>query len=175
MVTLAGAIIAYLRAFFVPLPSSCPATNSCWKPLLFASSSPSSSGSRPHPKLDPHDRWFWIVLRRLWDRWSEALIIVQPETVVSWHRAGFRLFCRLGLTDVDRRPVMEQIGRLIRRMKAEGGKSHSGRAPHPRRTAPARLRDLRAHRFPLSGETRWSLGRRESEALAGLPQQPPRC
>ena len=152
MVTLAGAIIAYLRAFFAPRHKLVLEAVALRQQLAVV------KRKQPRPKLDPHDRWFWIVLRRLWDRWSEALIIVQPETVVSWHRAGFRLFWRLGLSDVDRGPVMEQIGRLIRRMKAEGGKSHSGRAPHPGRTAPARLRDLRAHRFPLSGETRWSLG-----------------
>src|SRR5256885_8492941 len=45
---------------------------------------------QPRPKLDRLDRLFWIALRRLWEGWSEALIIVKPETVVSWHRAGFR-------------------------------------------------------------------------------------
>src|ERR1051326_7149486 len=42
----------------------------------------------PRPKLHGRDRLFWVVLRRLWSRWAEALIIVKPETVVSWHRAG---------------------------------------------------------------------------------------
>jgi hypothetical protein len=34
----------------------------------------------------------WIGLPRLWRDWRSALAIVRPETVVSWHRAGFRLF-----------------------------------------------------------------------------------
>src|SRR5258705_9521378 len=38
------------------------------------------------------DRWFWVVLRRLWSPWSEVLVFVKPETVVRWHRAGFRLY-----------------------------------------------------------------------------------
>jgi hypothetical protein len=38
------------------------------------------------------DRLFWIGLRRLWVDWAEALIIVKPDTVVAWHRAGLRLF-----------------------------------------------------------------------------------
>jgi transposase InsO family protein len=36
------------------------------------------------------DRWFWVVLRRFWARWSEVLVFVKPETVIRWHRAGFR-------------------------------------------------------------------------------------
>jgi hypothetical protein len=32
------------------------------------------------------------VVRRLWTKWSDALIIVKPDTVVRWHHAGFRLF-----------------------------------------------------------------------------------
>src|SRR4051794_31793582 len=49
----------------------------------------------PRPRLRELDRLFWIGLRRLWTRWASALIIVKPDTVVSWHRAGFRLFWRL--------------------------------------------------------------------------------
>lgn len=33
-------------------------------------------------------------LRRLWPRWSEVLLIIKPETVVGWHRAGFRRYWR---------------------------------------------------------------------------------
>jgi len=33
-----------------------------------------------------------MALRRLWSRSADALVFVQPETVVRWHRAGFRLF-----------------------------------------------------------------------------------
>jgi hypothetical protein len=32
------------------------------------------------PRLHGRDRRFWVVLRRLWSRWAEALIIVKPET-----------------------------------------------------------------------------------------------
>jgi len=44
------------------------------------------------PKLTAGDRLFWICLSRLWRDWRSALAIVTPETVVAWHRAGFRLF-----------------------------------------------------------------------------------
>src|SRR6185312_888131 len=49
----------------------------------------------PRPRLREFDRLFWIGLRRLWTGWASALIIVKPDTVVSWHRVRFRLFWRL--------------------------------------------------------------------------------
>src|ERR1700737_2941847 len=47
--------------------------------------------ARHRPKLTSGDRLFWICLSRLWRDWRSALAIVKPETVVAWHRAGFRL------------------------------------------------------------------------------------
>ena len=44
------------------------------------------------PKLTSGDRLLWICLSRLWRDWRSALSIVKPETVIAWHRAGFRLF-----------------------------------------------------------------------------------
>ena len=43
-------------------------------------------------KLTSADRLLWICLFRLWHDWRSALAIVKPETVLAWHRAGFRLF-----------------------------------------------------------------------------------
>ena len=43
-------------------------------------------------KLTPADRIFWVGLRRVWADWKSALIIVKAETVIAWHRKGFRLF-----------------------------------------------------------------------------------
>ena len=44
-----------------------------------------------HPRLRTGDRVFWVLLRRLWSAWDRSLIIVQPETVIAWHRQGFKL------------------------------------------------------------------------------------
>jgi len=35
---------------------------------------------------------FWIFLSRYWKNWKDAVIIVKPETVIGWHRKGFKLF-----------------------------------------------------------------------------------
>ena len=49
---------------------------------------------RPRPKLSPLDRAFWVALSRLWPRWKNHLVVVRPETVVRWHREGFRMYWR---------------------------------------------------------------------------------
>ena len=77
--------------------------------------------SRPRPKLRKRDRLFWVVLSRLWPGWQAVLVIVQPATVVQWHRQGFKLFWRwksrggkLGRPRIER-----EIRELIRRMSRE--------------------------------------------------------
>ena len=44
------------------------------------------------PKLTPLDRLLWAWLCGVWAEWRSALIVVKPETVIAWHRKGFRLF-----------------------------------------------------------------------------------
>jgi hypothetical protein len=46
----------------------------------------------PRPRLGQADRVFWVWLSRLWSNWQSALAIVKPQTVIGWHRRGFRLY-----------------------------------------------------------------------------------
>jgi hypothetical protein len=46
------------------------------------------------PRLKCQDRVFWVVLKRAWPKWRAAVMIFQPETVIAWQRAGFRIFWR---------------------------------------------------------------------------------
>jgi putative transposase len=48
--------------------------------------------ARKRPKLTPGDRLLWVWLSRIWSDWRSAVAIVKPETVIAWHRVGFRLF-----------------------------------------------------------------------------------
>ena len=48
--------------------------------------------ARKRSKLTPLDRLLWAWLSRIWSDWRSALAIVQPETVIAWHRRRFRLF-----------------------------------------------------------------------------------
>src|SRR5579864_61108 len=75
----------------------------------------------PRPKLSPVDRLFWTVLRRIWSGWGEALIIVKPDTVVRWHRTGFRLYWRWRSPPGSggRPKTTAEIRTLIRRMAEE--------------------------------------------------------
>ena len=61
---------------------------------------------RPRPSLNSFDRLFWITLRRLWPRWTDVLVIVKPETVIGWHRAGFRLYWRWRSRPAGGRPAI---------------------------------------------------------------------
>ena len=70
---------------------------------------------RPHPRLNRLDRFFWTALRRVWPRWSDVLVIVKPETVVGWHRAGVRLYWRWRSRPQGGRPkITTEIRALIR-------------------------------------------------------------
>src|SRR5438309_2029201 len=46
----------------------------------------------PRPRLTEMDRIFWVFLSRLWTGWRHSLQVVRPETVVGWHRQGFRRY-----------------------------------------------------------------------------------
>ena len=46
------------------------------------------------PNLRWRDRAFWDILSCLWPDWRKSLYIVQPETVIRWHRQGFRFYWR---------------------------------------------------------------------------------
>ena len=46
------------------------------------------------PQLKERDRVFWKVLSNIWPRWRDSLVIVQPETVIRWHRRAFRFYWR---------------------------------------------------------------------------------
>ena len=73
------------------------------------------------PKLRARDRLFWVLLYRLWKDWRSSLHMVQPGTVVKWHRQGFRLFWRW--KSRRRKPgrpkVDAEIRDLVRRMSRE--------------------------------------------------------
>ena len=73
------------------------------------------------PCLRMFDRAFWVGLSKLWQKWSTTLVIVKPETVIHWHRQGFKLYWRwksrpkrLGRPTIPREHI-----EFIRRMSAD--------------------------------------------------------
>ena len=53
-------------------------------------------------KLRPRDRVFWVWLSRLWPGWKSLFVMVQPDTVVKWHRQGIKLYWRWNRSDLPR-------------------------------------------------------------------------
>ena len=76
----------------------------------------------PRPSLGPFDKVFWVIARRVWSAWKQSLIIVTPETVVRWHRTGFRMYWRRisrVRRQVGRSPTPKEVRELIFRMVVE--------------------------------------------------------
>jgi putative transposase len=72
---------------------------------------------RPRPRVTEMDRIFWIVLSRVWENWRSSLQVVRPETVVRWHRRGFRLYWAWKSRRRSGRPMIStELRDLIRRM-----------------------------------------------------------
>jgi hypothetical protein len=74
------------------------------------------------PRITPADRGFWVLLSQMWSGWKEALVVVQPDTVVRWHRKGFRLYWRsISKRGPGRPPIPAEAQALIRRFADENG------------------------------------------------------
>ena len=73
------------------------------------------------PKLTAADRFLWVWLAEVCRDWRSTLIIVKPETVIGWHRKGFRLFWtwKVRRGQPGRPAVPKEIRKLIRRMSRE--------------------------------------------------------
>jgi hypothetical protein len=106
----------------------------------------------PRPNLEPADRLFWVWLAKIWTGWRSVLLIVKPETVVGWHRKGFKLFWRkLSQQNLVGRPsVNADIIALIKKMAQAN--PLRGSAAHPRGNAQTRDRSVGAHYFSVAAQ-----------------------
>ena len=86
--------------------------------MLYAISLVLQRSSRPHKlRLGWADRVLWVWLSRVWNDWRSALLIVKPETVVAWHRRGFRFYWTWKSRRCEGRPtVLAEVRDLIRQM-----------------------------------------------------------
>ena len=75
---------------------------------------------RGRPQLTNDDRWFFIQLYRWFPFILQVLTIIRPETLVRWHRAGFRCYWRWRSRALGGRPQIDtELRALIRRMSME--------------------------------------------------------
>src|SRR3954447_5510668 len=75
---------------------------------------------RGRVRLANSDRWFFVQLYRWFPSILKVLTIIRPETLVRWHRAGFRRYWRWKSRRRGGRPQIEtELRALIRRMSVE--------------------------------------------------------
>src|ERR1700693_5824542 len=71
-------------------------------------------------RLTNHDRWFFVQLYRWFPSILKVLTIIRPETLVGWHRAGFRCYWRWKSRPLGGRPQIDtELRVLIRQMSVE--------------------------------------------------------
>src|ERR1019366_883427 len=101
---------------------------------------------RPRPRINLFDKLFWVLARRLWSGWKQALIIVTPDTVIGWHRAGFALYWRVisrSRRVFGRKRISKEVRDLIFRMVVENPTWGAPRIPEPAKRWLAFLRNHR--------------------------------
>src|SRR3954468_9685489 len=70
--------------------------------------------------LTNNDRWFFVQLYRWFPSILQVLTIIRPETLVRWHRAGFRRYWRWRSRPLGGRPQIEtELRALIQPMSVE--------------------------------------------------------
>src|ERR1700736_5363713 len=75
---------------------------------------------RGRARLTNNDRWFFVQLYRWFPSILPVLMIIRPETLVGWHRAGFRRYWRWKSCRRGGRPQIEtELRALIRQMSTE--------------------------------------------------------
>ena len=124
------------------------------------------------PRLRRRDRIFWVWMSKLWTGWRSTLVLVQPNTVVRWHRQGFRLYWRWNsrVRREGRPAVSRDVRDLIRRMAEANAlwgapRIHGERqrlALRSRRDARRRHRQLRYSLVErrITGRTEFMVGTR---------------
>jgi putative transposase len=70
------------------------------------------------PRFQNRDRLLWIILARIWSDWRTPLTLVRPETVIRWHKKGFRYYWRWKsrLRWMGRPKIPKDVRELIRSM-----------------------------------------------------------
>ena len=77
---------------------------------------------RPQPRLRDADRRFRILARRWFSGWRGTLFVARPETVLGWHRKGWKAYWRWKSSapaNGGRSPIRDELKLLIRRMASE--------------------------------------------------------
>ena len=102
---------------------------------------------QPRPRLLGADRRFWILARQWFSGWRDVLLIVQPETVLRWHREGWGGLLALALKTAGERRTPPDFSRAEGTDPADGFREPLlGSTTDPSRTGEVRLQGLCPHR-----------------------------
>ncbi|MDP2885804.1 MAG: helix-turn-helix domain-containing protein [Ignavibacteria bacterium] len=78
------------------------------------------SRTSPRPRLRPSDRFFFSVLTSIFSSWKSTLLIFEPETVIRWHRQGFKLYWRWrSRSELGRPKIPQEQINLIKQIATE--------------------------------------------------------
>jgi len=118
-------------------------------------------GVKPR-RIDPVTR-ITLALHSRFFNWRNVLVVVRPETMIRWHRAGWKLFWRLK-SPPGRPPIPKQVQALIRRMASENPTWGEERVANELllklgiHVSPRTVRKYLPHRPPgrPRGDLRWS-------------------
>src|SRR3954471_10214961 len=106
---------------------------------------------RGRVRLTNFDRWMFVQLYRLFPSVLQVLHVIRPETLVRWHRAGFRRYWRWKSRNRGGRPQIDtDLRALIRQMTLEN--PLWGCPAHPWRASQARLPGRPIDRREVHGE-----------------------
>jgi integrase len=109
--------------------------------------------SRPRRvRLTICDRVLWPLPARVWREWRSVLVIVKPDTVIAWHRRGFRLFWTWKSRHRLGRPAEVDLAGGVIRLSPRRSKTRTGRV------------------LPISAPLRGVLERRQRRRLSGDAQ-----
>ncbi len=109
--------VVWAMASFFRSKTSLVAENLCLRQQLLV-----MQRRRPRPRLRDRDRRFWILVSRWFPRWQKPLLILTPETVLRWHRKGWKAYWRWRSRPqgrLGRKPIPPEVKTLIRRMATE--------------------------------------------------------
>jgi hypothetical protein len=67
-------------------------------------------------QIKNRDRFFFVLMKRIFSNWRENLIIVKPETVINWHRKGFKIYWKWKSKRKGRPRIETEIIQLIKQM-----------------------------------------------------------
>ena len=146
------------------------------------------------PRLGSTDRAFWVWLFKIWDGWKTPLILVRPETVIRWHRQGFKRYWRWRSRPATSKDILGIERCICNALKCQGIPFASG-APSPSRckcryspdanpSLAADLRlpdsadDLRIRRpgpIPRVGHSSFDRSKLDSPRRARRGDERPRC